>query len=530
MIVLQRLCLKMDRMIGYARMGSLLGTGGSFQFSSASTMTPLQQQQQLMTLDPQARAQAIQGLQSLQRRIAAVTQQQVDAQGRNIGVAPGTATTLTPAQREQARRRNRRFFPHPADMARIFTPVLFLCFKVSILLYVISRNASMFKQYFLCATAALYVTYQANLLLRRQRRLRHATERARRVAAGGMEAGDRLARRMAQRRPAAPGANAAHRPAAAPAAGPPNPAAPNAAAAPGPTLTQPAAPADWSADPFAPPPPLYAPARHRASSPSSAAWWLEQIAYAGMAREDMQLGLLPPRPAANAAATANQGRSILQIIFPFAFPDQNQARQHPPSSLGPLDFLPTFLLALLLFVGTLNPEIELMRRKAVDERENVIRVAARKEEERKEKREEIMKKREEDEKKRLEEIEATKKEAEERKTGTEEVKESIGEEEVIDSSASTSSIQLQTAASSTSQTLPVEPTPPQVLTSEYSERVLRGETLRGGVRPGAELDISAEHEAARAAEAANDNTDTDGADGEDEAAEEGDAEEDMGFF
>lgn len=421
-------------------------------------------------------------------------------------------------------------------MGTIFASLLFLCLKISILLFVVSRNASFYKKVFLHVTAALYVLYQGHNMLRRARRLRHAADRIRRAAATGGDAGDRLARRTAQRRATAPqGTNAAHRPAI-PAGG--ANATPNvnvdanttiAVNSGGPTRNA-------EEDPFAPPPPLYAPVRFRATSSYSAQWWLEQVAYAGMAREDMQLGLLPPRPraVANARATtaADGNRSLLQIIFPFAFEGQ-ETRQHPHSSLGPLDFLPTFLLALLLFLGTLLPEIEQLRRRAIEERESFIRVAARKEQERKEKREEIEKNRREQAEKEAREKEA-KEEGED--AGNSSQTEREGNRDQPFASTSKPTTASSQATNSTGQ--PEVPSGPSVLTSEYGERILRGANRSGGIRSGAELDLEAEHEAARRADAgeaqeadATDNTDTDGAEAEEQDENEADgAEEEMGFF
>ncbi|EPQ27998.1 uncharacterized protein PFL1_04325 [Pseudozyma flocculosa PF-1] len=109
-------------------------------------------------------------------------------------------------------------------------------------------------------------------------------------------------------------------------------------------------------DPLAPLPPVHAPRRYTTSEPSllSVEHWLERIAYIGMESEDEDLGLLPPlgspRPAAR---TRRRGRVFHHVVVP-----------------------------LVLFFATLVPDIEMKRRRAIEEREDVVRDAVSKAEER----------------------------------------------------------------------------------------------------------------------------------------------------
>ncbi|SPO41612.1 uncharacterized protein PSFLO_07094 [Pseudozyma flocculosa] len=217
-------------------------------------------------------------------------------------------------------------------------PLFFLGLKLGIFLYVFGRGASDMKRFAMMAAASIYVVWEAVKLVKRRTEMRLAARLRQRAAAAGQpnahpEAGAAEAGDGGVARPA--GANVPHAPAA------------GAGTGTGEGETN---------DPLAPLPPVHAPRRYTTSEPSllSVEHWLERIAYIGMESEDEDLGLLPPlgspRPAAR---TRRRGRVFHHVVVP-----------------------------LVLFFATLVPDIEMKRRRAIEEREDVVRDAVSKAEER----------------------------------------------------------------------------------------------------------------------------------------------------
>jgi hypothetical protein len=184
------------------------------------------------------------------------------------------------------------------------------------------------------------------------------------------------------------------------------------------------------------------------------AFWIEHLAYLSLADEDAELGLVP---SAHAAPQPHQvQRSWRHKIYA------------------------NVVLPAALFLGTLVPEVEIRRRRAIEEREELIRAEAAREE-----------------------VRRRAKEAEREKKSRED------DEKAAEASSATrsSAIPTSTPTATTTQTQPH-----QLLSSEYATRVLR---RRGANAHGRQIDIQQELDAA--------------AQQDDEEDEEPD-DMDMGFF
>lgn len=332
------------------------------------------------------------------------------------------------------------------ELFHIALPLFFLSFKLSILLYVFTRHASPFKRYCLISLAVLYVVYEGYSMVQRRARLRETADRLRRAAEDG------------QRNRRAPSANGNGDTA-------PEGAQPTADAPASNQETQqgdtPARPAGANVphaessvpDPNAPPPPPRAPARYTATSPLVLNYWIEHVAYIGLEDEDVELGL--QLPGGGGAAT----------------------RAFTPRGYWTYKVFARVIVPLILFVGTLVPEIEKRRRKAIEEREHVIRTVARIEEER----------------------QARLAEERERASGQDGQNTSVTATAVngapTEGASSTSAEHSATLSGATEQ-----PAGRPLLHSEYSERVLRRRGAAGREFERDPLDVAAEADADEFAE------------------------------
>ncbi|GAA5839408.1 hypothetical protein JCM11251_003970 [Rhodosporidiobolus azoricus] len=224
----------------------------------------------------------------------------------------------------------------------LLVPLFLLSLKLAFLLWIFGRHASTTKRIALGVMAALWVGWEGWRLLqnagaagRRRRaagqavgeqnargeRERQAERERRRAArAAGAAGGDQQA---PQAPPAAPG-----QPAAAPAAGAGQVAAPPVAAGPQPRTRR-----------RSPPPSLLSPK-----------YWLNALAAVGLVAEARELGLQP--------------RFIAGRPIPPAPPT-------PPSPLRRA--LRNVWVGIVLFFGTLSPEVERKRKKALEKRERLVR-------------------------------------------------------------------------------------------------------------------------------------------------------------
>ncbi|CEH12677.1 hypothetical protein CBOM_00648 [Ceraceosorus bombacis] len=377
---------------------------------------------------------------SIQRGLA-----QTGARGLGLDRPPGAAI-------------NQRVIVRPAAlMSRILTelaviaiPLAFLILKLSILVYVLTRGAGKTKRYCIIGAAGVFVIYEGQRMLGRRRRARDRAnqERARRAL-------DQVRRgRGAQaQRPGTPGGTDRMG------------APPNSTAQPRSSIP--------------PLPALRAPRRFTVQASSQPSYWIERFAYLNLAQEDAELGLV-----AHDAPT-------------------DRPTGPPPARPTGLShaFYAYVVLPLLLFVGTLVPEIESRRRAAIDARDNLIRSAALLEEGRKHAI--------------AAQQAASAAAAAEAKAKASEAEASAKHAQAPERSVSQRTGEdVGTSSAHNRGSAPSEQTNDEsaMLRSEYSERVLR---QRGPGRR--QINIQEELEAARAAAGDGDEEDLD-------------AEEDMGFF
>jgi hypothetical protein len=330
--------------------------------------------------------------------------------------AAAAAATAAPAAAQAGGpvRMERRLLPALLlqELSAIAAPMLFLAFKLSILVYVFTRHAGDLKRWCIIGAATAYVFYEGLRIMQRRRRVRQR-EFAQRMMPGAAAAAQQEAPQTPQAR------------------------------------QQPATQQRNEAGGA-----LRAPQRHRATSPLTLAFWIEHLAYLSLADEDAELGLVP---SAHAAPQPHQvQRSWRHKIYA------------------------NVVLPAALFLGTLVPEVEIRRRRAIEEREELIRAEAAREE-----------------------VRRRAKEAEREKKSRED------DEKAAEASSATrsSAIPTSTPTATTTQTQPH-----QLLSSEYATRVLR---RRGANAHGRQIDIQQELDAA--------------AQQDDEEDEEPD-DMDMGFF
>ncbi|CBQ69737.1 conserved hypothetical protein [Sporisorium reilianum SRZ2] len=232
-----------------------------------------------------------------------------------------------------------------ADATAVIVPMAFVGFKVGILLSIVLRGEDTLKRYFVLGMASVYVVFESYRIVQRRMRVRQ---------------------RMAPRVPApAPPQHHAQQQgdgqagtgdAGAPPAGANVPAAPSHEEQVERQATQ---------EPLRPLPPPQAPARIAARTRLSLDWCIDHMAFLGLDAEDAELGLLPaPGAAGTAGAPA---RSWVQRVL-----------------------TSEWMLPALLFVFTMMPAVEQRRKRAIEERERVIRKWARLEHERRQRVQDMM--------------------------------------------------------------------------------------------------------------------------------------------
>ncbi|EGG10158.1 uncharacterized protein MELLADRAFT_76971 [Melampsora larici-populina 98AG31] len=291
-----------------------------------------------------------------------------------------------------ARTRRYEFTINLDNIRRYLAPLLWLSMKLGVLLYVFGRNASFNKRVILIGLAVGWVLWEAFAIGQRyeaQARRRERLQRQQAGAGGGgpvdpvqavLDRGRRRAQRMREQRlqrdapapdnnnlnlPNLPPNGLANPTPTAPAAVPP--AAPDSAAAPPPAP----APAAIEAPPAVDPQPArrrnlraiaeqirarggaFPPGTEvrpfRTTSAFSPRYWFNSIAVVGLASEYRELGLHPI------------GERSLGSSNNLDYPNWYK-------------FLRNLKICLILFFGTLSPEIEKKRKKALEKRTRILKM------------------------------------------------------------------------------------------------------------------------------------------------------------
>ncbi|KAJ9475343.1 Ubiquitin-like domain-containing protein [Pseudozyma hubeiensis] len=216
-----------------------------------------------------------------------------------------------------------------ADVTAVIVPMVFIGFKVGILLSVMLRGADSFRWYFVLGMASVYVVFESYRIV--QRRMRVRQRRAPRAAAAAPQA-------------AAAAADVDAGAAAAPPTGSNVPTAPS---------NEEAAERQATETPSQPLPPPQAPQRMRSRTRFTYDWCIDSVAFIGLEVEDQELGLL--------ASNGTTGRHIGWVERVL---------------------VSNWLLPILVFVITMMPAVEQRRKRAIEERERVIRKWTRFEQER----------------------------------------------------------------------------------------------------------------------------------------------------
>ncbi|KAN0063887.1 hypothetical protein ACQY0O_003493 [Thecaphora frezii] len=267
-------------------------------------------------------------------------QQREGANNTNALQVPGHAAPAAPHLLPQAVRTTLAGMTELTwnEIFSMMVPLFFLGLKLGIMLYVFARGASTLKRYTMMGAAVLYVFWEAFKMIKRRTDTRQAARQRQAAAAAAAAAGA-----------AGAGANQG---VAGLAEGVPRPAGANVPHANLENSTSGGGEAE--ADPLAPLPPVHAPRRFSSANPTlyNPEHWLELLAFIGMDSEDEELGLLPA-PGTTVDAPRRRGRVFHLIVVP-----------------------------LVLFFVTLVPEIEMKRRRAIEEREDAVRNAVRMREER----------------------------------------------------------------------------------------------------------------------------------------------------
>ncbi|PWY96979.1 hypothetical protein BCV70DRAFT_167920 [Testicularia cyperi] len=240
------------------------------------------------------------------------------------------------------------------DLYEVAVPIFFLVFKIAILLHFMIRQAEPIRKYFILGMSATYVAFESWRILRRRLRAR----RPRNVNAIPIPRADNG--------PAAPEAVAPDAPA--PAGAGAQDAAGRAEGAP--TVqgaNVPRAPSEEeeverqvTEDPERAIPPPRAPRRREARSVLTLEYLLEWMAYIDLDAEDAELGMLPPVGSGQRQSTPTRGG-----VYGWVWEN--------------------LLLPLLLFLFTMVPEVEQRRKRAIEDRERVIRKYTRLSQERQDK-------------------------------------------------------------------------------------------------------------------------------------------------
>ncbi|GJN93435.1 hypothetical protein Rhopal_006491-T1 [Rhodotorula paludigena] len=228
-------------------------------------------------------------------------------------------------------------------IASILLPLIGIVLKLTFLCWIFARHASPTKRYILTALAVAWALFEAYALTRRRAQVRRDRARVERE-------GRRAVRNLARNRqpPAAPAQPAA--PGQPGVAGPLAPPADDNAAA------QPAAGAD--AAPRARDRSSSRASRRARTPPSrlSPKYWLNTIAAVGLVAEARELGLSP--------------RFIAGRPIPPAGPPPRTAAERRREALRRA--LRNVAVAAVLFFGTLSPEVERKRRRALEKRERLL--------------------------------------------------------------------------------------------------------------------------------------------------------------
>ena len=229
-----------------------------------------------------------------------------------------------------------------ADVSAVIVPMFFVGFKVGILLSVMLRGAEGSKKWFLLGMASIYVLFESFRIVQRRMRVR-------------------------QRTAVAPPAQDVQNPPA----HPPTP-APMGANVPTAPSHEENVEQQATQNPHLPLPPPRAPARFTHHTRYSYDWWLDHLAFIGLDVEDSELGLQPSSPdAADSSRDIRQKNWVERIL------------------------ISSWVLPLVLFVVTMMPAVEQRRKRAIEERERVIRKWTRLETERRERLAELEKEKEE---------------------------------------------------------------------------------------------------------------------------------------
>lgn len=228
-----------------------------------------------------------------------------------------------------------------ADVTAVIMPMAMISFKLGILLSVMLRGADPFKWYFVLGMASIYVVFESYRIV--QRRMR-ARQRMALHPAAAAQLPQHEVQAAAANNNAGPAADAAPRTDGAPMVGANVPSAP---------LNEQAAERQATEDPFRPLPPPQAPPRLRSRTRFSYDWCIDCVALLGLDAEDVELGLLPA-----SGARTREASWVERVLNS------------------------EWLLPILLFVVTMMPAVEQRRRRAIEERERVIRKWTRLEQER----------------------------------------------------------------------------------------------------------------------------------------------------
>ena len=222
-----------------------------------------------------------------------------------------------------------------ADASAVILPMLFVGFKVGVLLSVMLRGADTMKKYFVLGMASVYVIFESYRIVQRRMRARQ-----------------RMTPRVPAPAPQGDG-NAGQAPAAAEAQGN-GTLAPMGANVPTAPSHEQAAERQATEDPSRPLPPPQAPLRITARR-FTYDWWIDHMAFVGLDIEDGELGLVPA-----ASVRTNQTSRLYSLLCS------------------------SWILPPLLFLVTMSPAVEQRRKRAIEERERVIRKWTRLEAERRE--------------------------------------------------------------------------------------------------------------------------------------------------
>lgn len=279
-----------------------------------------------------------------------------DRRGGALGLAAAAPIPAVPARR----RATLSVIINLDAVLSLFVPLFLLSLKLAFLLWIFGRRASSSKRIALAIVAAIWVAYEGWAIQRRRAQATRERERAERERRRAARAATQAQRNDPVRRIGGDGGGGGD--------------AAGGAAAPLPDRAQPAqqqpppAQAQQGPGQAAPPTPgrRRTPRNHQHRVPASRLspkYWLNLIAAVGLVSEARELGLSPRYIA---------GRPISPAPPP---PRTAAERRREAIKRG----LRNVAVAVVLFVGTLSPEVERKRKKAIEKRERLLaekRVAA----------------------------------------------------------------------------------------------------------------------------------------------------------